>query len=201
MKRLVVLDLYGTAVHITKPTNPFKRLAKELGISGQDARRVALTESFPDLSSFVRRVAPGSKLDVSPYEKDLLEECRSVEAFPETRQILAELRAAGLRTALISNLSFPYKRPFDELGLAELFDFAVFSFETGFTKPDPRIYMLPLSALGIPPDQALMAGDNLKNDVHGPMGVGMDAVLLSRGESCPEGAISSLSGLRGKIFV
>ncbi len=199
MKRLVVLDLYGTAVHITKPTNPFKRLSKELGVSGQDVRRVALTENFLDLSSFVSRVAPGSKLDVRPFENDLLEECRSVEVYPETRSVLAELRAAGMKTALISNLSFPYKRPFDELRLSALFDIAVFSFEIGFTKPDPRIYLLPLERLGIPPDQAVMAGDNLKNDVLGPMGVGMDGVLLCRDGPCPEGAVNSLSGLRGKI--
>ncbi len=199
MKRLVMLDLYGTAVHITKPTNPFKRLSKELGISGQDVRRVALTEGFPDLSSFVRRVAPGSKLDVTPYENDLREECRSVEAYPETRSTLAELRAAGLRTALISNLSFPYKRPFYDLGLSGLFDIAVFSFEAGFTKPDPRIYMLPLERLGISPEQAVMAGDNLKNDVLGPMSVGVDGVLLCREGACPEGAISSLSGLLQRI--
>lgn len=202
--RAVVLDLYGTAVHITRPTNPFKRLFGDLGLSDpeqlQYARQVALTENFPDLASFVSRIAREPALDLAPYAADIINECNSVEVYPEIRSVLSKIRAAGLQLGVISNLAFPYKKPFLDLGISDLFDETIFSFEVGLMKPDPRIYRLMLERLQIASSEVIMVGDKLENDVRVPISIGMEGILLYRQPGiCPEGAITNLSELPFKL--
>jgi len=69
-------------------------------------------------------------------------------------------------------------------------DFAVFSSEVGFRKPDPRIFERALEALGVAPENALFVGDRLYEDVRGAGELGMTTVqaLWFRADEHPDGA-------------
>jgi putative hydrolase of the HAD superfamily len=72
-------------------------------------------------------------------------------------------------------------------GLADRFDVVVVSGELGSAKPDPAVYAHALSALGVEPADAVMVGDNLRNDVDGALAAGLGAVWLNRdGRPRPE---------------
>lgn len=197
--RAVVFDLYGTLIHIAGSLSPYSRLFLDIGISPGEARlakRIALTEDFDDLPSLVARLRPGVQLDTSPYEEDVSKELDSVRLYSETMQVLGELKGRDMKLGVISNLASPYKRPFFALGVDGLVDHCLFSCESDLKKPDRLIYQRMLESLQVEPNQALMVGDNVYCDVHGPESVGMNAVLLDReGHSDYPVRISSLRGV------
>lgn len=86
--------------------------------------------------------------------------------------LAGELRAAGVRTALLSN-SWGGSYPRELIA-----DFApvVISGEVRLRKPDPAIYQLVLDGLGVPAGSCLFVDDNEPN-VRGAEAVGMRGLL------------------------
>jgi HAD superfamily hydrolase (TIGR01509 family) len=80
--------------------------------------------------------------------------------YPDTVQVLRRLRAAGVPTAVVSNIGWDPRPVFARWGVADLFDTLVLSYERGVIKPDPRIFELACQELGVTPTDALMVGDN-----------------------------------------
>ncbi|WP_187352193.1 HAD-IA family hydrolase [Allosaccharopolyspora coralli] len=81
------------------------------------------------------------------------------------------VRAAGLRTALLSNAD----GGFDQPEWAELFDAVVVSGTVGVAKPDPEAYALTARRLEVPPEQCVFV-DDLRRNVDGAVAVGMVGV-------------------------
>jgi putative hydrolase of the HAD superfamily len=93
-----------------------------------------------------------------------------------THALLETLRERGLKLGLVSNAIDPpdlLHRDLEQLGVAQRLDVAVFSSEVGRRKPDPSIFEVALSRLGIEPERALMVGDSVPNDVAGAQALGM----------------------------
>jgi HAD superfamily hydrolase (TIGR01549 family) len=106
------------------------------------------------------------------------------ELFEDVMPVLDELRKAGLRIALVSN------------GIRDLTEFVahhrldvdaiVDSRSHGRVKPHPTIFQAALDALGVVPDDAVMVGDSLEEDVEGARALGMRAILIDREERHPD---------------
>jgi putative hydrolase of the HAD superfamily len=87
-----------------------------------------------------------------------------------------QVRASGLRTALLSNLPQPLGEHFrDELGLTDRFDHYTFSYELRAAKPEAAIYRHALDGLGVEAGEALFLDDRLEN-VEGARAIGMRAI-------------------------
>ncbi|MBM7770026.1 HAD superfamily hydrolase (TIGR01509 family) [Actinokineospora baliensis] len=84
-------------------------------------------------------------------------------------EVVARVRAHGLKTALLSNADFV------PAGLPEVFDAVVVSGAVGFAKPDPGIYHHAASALRVPPNQCVFV-DDVAEYVRGAVRVGMVGV-------------------------
>ncbi len=73
------------------------------------------------------------------------------------------------------------------LQLAHLIDELVVSEETGFIKPDPRIFQVALQRVGCAAQDVVMIGDAWKADVLGATRAGIRAIWLNRtGMACPD---------------
>ena len=107
--------------------------------------------------------------------------------FDDVLPALARLRAAGLKTAVISNADEDVTALCTQLAFAEQMDLIVTSALVGWEKPDPRTFHAALDPLGIPPAAALHVGDQPKSDVAGALGIGMRAALLDRYHRHPPG--------------
>jgi putative hydrolase of the HAD superfamily len=95
--------------------------------------------------------------------------------------LLAWLRGHGIRIGLISNTIWPaevHRRDLARYGLDDHIEAMVFSSETGFWKPDPRIFALALNALGVPAERAVFVGDRLLEDVQGAQRAGLRAIFV-----------------------
>ncbi|HKA25925.1 MAG TPA: HAD-IA family hydrolase [Gaiellaceae bacterium] len=109
-----------------------------------------------------------------------------------TPALLESLRGRGLKLGLVSNAFDPgwlLHRDLEQMGLAQLLDFAVFSSEVGKRKPHPAIFERALDALGVAAAESVFVGDRLYEDVRGANELGMTTVqaLWFRADEHPEG--------------
>ncbi len=99
-------------------------------------------------------------------------------AYPDVAPALRELRAAGVRTVVVSNWDHSLHERLHETGLAPLLDGALASAEVGAAKPERAIFAAALELAGT--DDAWHVGDTLEADVEGALNAGLRPVLISR---------------------
>lgn len=115
---------------------------------------------------------------------------------PDTVPFLTALRAAGVRTAFVSNCNENARALLDQLGLTALVDELVLSCEVGAAKPDPTIYRAALDRLGVPAHRALLIDDR-QDYCDGATGLGLAAVRIDRHDGT--GDVDTLSELTDRL--
>ncbi len=93
-------------------------------------------------------------------------------------ETLTSVRSLGHRTALVSDSSSEVPTLWKDTPFAPLFDVTVFSCVVGVKKPDPRIYRLATTQLGVQPGECLYVGDGSSHELTGATAVGMHPVLV-----------------------
>jgi putative hydrolase of the HAD superfamily len=83
---------------------------------------------------------------------------------PETADLARRARAAGVATAVLSNSwGAGGHDPYAGFDLAGLFDVVVISHQVGFRKPEPPVYDLTASKLGLRPEDCVFVDDTRAN--------------------------------------
>jgi putative hydrolase of the HAD superfamily len=120
---------------------------------------------------------------------------------PEALPVLAALRAAGLRLAIVSNWDSSLPPLLERLGLAAAVDAVVVSALVGVSKPARGIFDEAVRQAGVAHAEALHVGDSLTDDYHGARDAGLSALLLDRRGRAREGveAISSLGEILSRV--
>jgi HAD superfamily hydrolase (TIGR01509 family) len=85
---------------------------------------------------------------------------------------LDALRSAGLALACVANWDVSLFLHLWRLDVADRFEAVLTSAEAGAEKPDPRIFLLTLERLGVPPQRALHIGDE-EADRQGALAAGL----------------------------
>jgi putative hydrolase of the HAD superfamily len=125
-------------------------------------------------------------------------------AYPDAAPTIRQLRAGGLRLAILTN----YELPSVDLTLAhagvdpELFDLALTSAMLGVYKPDQRAFIAAAAALDLPP-HACMFIDDLVENVVAARSVGMHAYQIDRSlpvDDLAAARISTLDALIGLLL-
>ncbi|HEY6794412.1 MAG TPA: HAD family phosphatase [Kineosporiaceae bacterium] len=96
--------------------------------------------------------------------------------------LVRRARAAGVRTALLSN---SWGDDYPEQLWDGMFDTLVISGRVGMRKPEPEIFRYTCAQLGLPPSACVMV-DDLPHNVAGAVAVGMVGVLHTRYETTAE---------------
>ena len=105
--------------------------------------------------------------------------------YPETREVLEELRTRGCRLGVISNWDSRLPGLLSTLGLDGHFDSVVTSAGAGVEKPHPAIFAAAVKSLGAEPSRAVHIGDRLDEDYAGARQAGLRALLLNRNSANP----------------
>jgi putative hydrolase of the HAD superfamily len=100
--------------------------------------------------------------------------------FPETLDVLNELKRGGLKLGVISNFDNRIYSVLKSLNIREFFDAITISSETGYCKPEPEIFEAAITALGLPASEILLVGDSPHDDVEAGMRAGLSAALIDR---------------------
>ncbi|MDA8195549.1 MAG: HAD family hydrolase [Thermaerobacter sp.] len=102
---------------------------------------------------------------------------RFAQPVPGIHGLLATVRGHGLKIALLTNPVFPAEAVRERLRWAGLedvpFDWQASLETAACAKPQPGFYLDAARALGIPPDQWLMVGNDLNDDIHPALRAGM----------------------------
>ncbi|MBI4485723.1 MAG: HAD family hydrolase [Acidobacteria bacterium] len=106
--------------------------------------------------------------------------CQHFELYDEVPAVLGWLAAAGVRIGLISNSHRCLASFQSHFELQGLISATVSSSDHGFMKPHPSIFRAALQLVDVAPAEAVMVGDNVRQDVEGAQRAGMRAVLLHR---------------------
>jgi putative hydrolase of the HAD superfamily len=106
---------------------------------------------------------------------------------PGALELLGTLRAAGFRLGLLSDCSSELCEAWAGTPYADLLDVAVFSWQEGCRKPDPRLYATVSRRLGVPPTECWYVGDGGGRELDGARRAGMRPVLITNA-AYPESA-------------
>jgi len=114
----------------------------------------------------------------------LWENSENFDLYEDALPVIADLRSRGLKIGLVSNCA----RDLDAFVVHHALDVdcALTSRAHGWTKPHPTIFQAALQLLGVEPEEAVMVGDSVEDDVEGALALGMRAFLIDRENRYPE---------------
>ena len=102
--------------------------------------------------------------------------------YPAAAEVLEKL-GGRYKLGVIANQSLGTADRLKKYGLLEYFSLVVASAEEGIAKPDRRIFDIALERSGCKPENAVMIGDRVDNDILPAKAVGMKTVLVGQGLS------------------
>ncbi len=140
-------------------------------------------------------------------------EARLVRPAPEIRPgippLLAALHAQGIRLALAANQPVAMLQALAEAGLLHFFAVHGISGVLDLRKPDPRFFLHVADALGRPPEECVMVGDRIDNDIAPARALGMATIRLVTGRHAaqrprtwletPDAEVHDLPALRAAL--
>jgi putative hydrolase of the HAD superfamily len=193
--RAVLFDLFHTLVCVPPPGHAGEASVPSiLGVSASEWQRRYYEDDdnrclghVRDPIEAMRRVT--HSIDPSVSEDKILAAVESRRRRFETGLVdveagmltaLDRLRAAGIRTALVSDAGADDVESWPRSPLRDRLDATVFSYEVGMRKPSRGIYEHALAAIDVAPADAIFVGDGGSDEHRGARAVGMKSVLVTR---------------------
>ncbi len=125
--------------------------------------------------------------------------------YPDVVSILTELKQRGYKLGVIANQNYGTEQRLKNWNLHQFFEMIAASAELGMAKPDPAIFEWALKQADCSPQNAVMVGDRMDNDMAPANRLGIHTVRLKRGlgayhepqsdDEMPEYTISMLAEL------
>lgn len=100
--------------------------------------------------------------------------------YRDTNNVLKNL-ASKYKLGIIANQSAGTQERIEKWGIAKYFDVVIASAEAGCEKPDLRIFYMALEQANCLPDEAVMIGDRLDNDIAPAKLLGMKTIWVRQG--------------------
>jgi 2-haloacid dehalogenase len=144
-----------------------------------------------------------ARTGVDPVVREpLMQAYLALDAYPEVPEVLRRLRAAGRKTAILSNGEPKMLATgASSAGIDGLLDAIVSVEDVGIFKPHPTVYQLAVDRLGVAPGEIAFESSNAW-DVHGAACFGLRPVWINRQGAPrerlpggPEHELRDLSGL------
>lgn len=205
MIKTVLFDLDGTLLPMDQDdfiNAYFKYLAEKLLPYGYEPQKLmgciwkgteamvrndgSCTNEEAFWSTFARIYGEGAREDEPVFDAFYRNEFNKVAEVcgyqPMASQIIGELKAGGYRVALATNPIFPQVATFSRIRWAGLkpedFEWITTYENSCYCKPEPRYYIEVTEKLGCKPDECLMIGNDVTEDMVAET-VGMRVFLLT----------------------
>ncbi len=114
-------------------------------------------------------------IELPPWHKE------AEKPYADAESVLKQLSVKGYHLGVIANQSPGTKERLSNWGLLKYFDIVLASAEEGISKPDIEIFYRALTAAKCLPDNAVMVGDRLDNDITPAKKIGMKTVWIKQG--------------------
>jgi len=123
---------------------------------------------------------PAHREEILEGVQAVFEDPSKVRLFPETLEVLENLRSRDYHLGLVSNHHDGLLKILEFHGLNKLLETVTYSQEVGAEKPAPEVFSKALERAHCFPHDALHVGDSLRIDVEGAQKSGIQAVWLNR---------------------
>ena len=134
-----------------------------------------------------------------------------IELRASVPELLERLHESGVRLGLAANQPPAVIEQLEACGIARYFTYQGVSGTHGLRKPDPRLFVHACDALAVTPQQCVMVGDRIDNDIVPARVLGMRTVLFRTGrhidqqprswEECPDVEVHSVDELSAALDV
>ena len=101
--------------------------------------------------------------------------------YPDAVPTLEVLKSRGFKLGVVANQTPGSEARLAGWDLLKYFDVVAASAELGVSKPNPAIFLWALERAGCAPENAVMIGDRIDNDIAAPARLGMHTVRILRG--------------------
>jgi HAD superfamily hydrolase (TIGR01509 family) len=167
MADLIASSRIGDEARAISTETPTNIAAAEVLIAESLAR-----QRLPADAQTVARVRRAMALPVADRMKPL----------PGATELLAEIKALGLRTVIASNTYWrdaeSYWEDFRLLGMASYIDAIVTSVDAGHLKPHPAVFEMAMRVAGTPAERCVVIGNREENDIEPALALGMKTILV-----------------------
>jgi HAD superfamily hydrolase (TIGR01509 family) len=116
-----------------------------------------------DIDSVAQCLAEFRGSDFETAKSRMLEAVTYQEQVAPTAELIAELKAAGYRLFVLSNMSKDYIEFLREMPVFQHFEGEIVSCEVGLIKPEREIYNLLLDRYNLVPEQTMFIDDRKPN--------------------------------------
>jgi putative hydrolase of the HAD superfamily len=190
----VVIFDYGNVLCQSQPTADIQAMASILDLPLPQFHelywqfRIEYDAAALDPIAYWNTVARTASRTLTPDQSAALIEIDSrswSHPAPVMPQWARDIRAAGLRTAILSNMPAPVRDYVLRCPWLPEFDFLTFSCDVGVCKPEPEIYYDSLSKLGAQPSDILFLDDR-EHNVHAAEALGLHAILFTDASSAAQ---------------
>lgn len=100
--------------------------------------------------------------------------------YPDTKELLQRL-SRKYKIGIIANQDFGTKQRLTDFNVHQYINLVIASAEEGVAKPDLRIFQIALARADCKPEEAVMVGDRLDNDIIPANKIGMTTVWTKQG--------------------
>ncbi|MBV9515892.1 MAG: HAD-IA family hydrolase [Mycobacteriaceae bacterium] len=183
--QLVIFDLDGTLTDSARGiVSSFRHALAHVGMPLPDNPDLAGMVVGPPMHQTLRGLGLGERTDaaIAAYRADYTSRGWELnEVFDEIPELLADLRAAGVRLAVATSKNEPTaKKILAHFGLDEHFEVIAGASPDGVRATKADVIAHALSQLHPVPEHVLMVGDR-RHDVHGASHHGIDTVVVEWG--------------------
>jgi putative hydrolase of the HAD superfamily len=183
----VVIFDYGNVLSQSQPIADTQAMASILDLPFTQFTevywqfRIEYDAGALDLIAYWNTVAQTASRTLTPDQTSALIEIDSrswSHPAPVVPEWARDIRAAGLRTAILSNMPAPVRDYVLRCPWLPEFDSRTFSCEVGICKPEPEIYRNCLHKLAVQPSEVLFLDDRESN-IRAAQALGLHAVLFT----------------------
>mgnify|MGYP003325261309 CR=1 FL=1 len=206
--KTVIFDLYGTLTCFSPPREEIqakaaKKFGYKLTLNGINsgyfkaenfmARQNSLKpvsnmnkgEKEQFFSRFEQLVLQGDGIYINLDEagniwKEVVKQNYEMVLFNDVKKNLHEIKNQGLAMGIVTNMSGTARQLTEKFFLEDIVDFLITPDDSGFFKPDYRIFQAALDVAKVDIDEILYVGDQVTNDVEPTMALGIKSILMDR---------------------
>ena len=193
MIKAIIFDFWGTLVENGVNSSPLKQVMSIMHLDNLPFSAFVASFERSFMTKRYESLAEGFEITCKNfdirYNQRVIDDLIGLwnknrllaKPFPETIKVLEELKAKGLKLALISNTdAFSIEPLLEKYGMSKYFDAIVMSYKTGILKTDKKSFEIILKELGIEKEEVIMVGDSLQSDIAGAQNAGIKGVLVDR---------------------
>ncbi len=145
------------------------------------SRRTPTARWFGSSAEATSNARAHAQLAFASYSTERQQRRGGIELRPGIGDLIRNLYERGMKLGLAANQPARVIDELDGFGLGQYFSHREVSGHHGYRKPDTRLFLRACADLDVEPDECIMVGDRIDNDIFPAKLLGMGTVLFRTG--------------------